>query len=311
MNNPFNTNPAVEYGAPVRLAPQVQRITAPNPSPMTFTGTQTYIVGDEQLTVIDPGPADEAHVKSILDAVQSGQQIRMILVTHTHIDHSPAAAMLARATGAPTLAFGPHGKGVSDQMAAFAADGGLLGGGEGADRAFKPSAELADGDEVEVGPVRFKAIHTPGHLSNHLCYSIEDAAVFTGDMIMGWATSMVSPPDGDMTDFMASLEKLQALDATVFYPGHGHPIADPAGMIEWQTKHRYDREASIIRALQTGPKTPAKITELVYTDVSAKLYPAAKRNVLAHLLGLVAQGRAEAEGEISHRATFRLTPLAS
>ncbi|MGB0505481.1 MAG: MBL fold metallo-hydrolase [Pikeienuella sp.] len=307
MNNPFNTNPHVEYGKPVRLAPQVQRITAPNASPMTFTGTQTYLVGDQDLTVIDPGPADEAHVKSIVDAVQTGQRIRTILVTHTHVDHSPAARMLQKLTSAPVLAFGPHGKGVSEQMQSFAADSGLLGGGEGADRDFKPTAELADGDVIRSGNITFKAIHTPGHLSNHLCYSIKDAAIFTGDMIMGWATSMVSPPDGDMTDFMASLEKLKNIGGGIFYPGHGHPITDPAGMIEWQIKHRYERETAIIRALQTGPKSPSQITELVYTDISAKLYPAAKRNVLAHLLGLVGQGRAEVDGKISHRATFNLT----
>lgn len=172
MDDPFNRNPDVEYGGAVRLAPQVRRVTAPNPSPMTFTGTQSYIVGEGDVAVIDPGPVSPDHLKALLGALAPGEKVGAILVTHTHIDHSPGAAALKAATGAPTYGFGRHGAGTSAMMAELAASGAAFGGGEGADRDFTPDETMADGAALDIGGARLTAIHTPGHLSNHLAFEL-------------------------------------------------------------------------------------------------------------------------------------------
>lgn len=308
MSDPFNRDPAVVYGRPERIAPGVRRLTVENPSPMTFTGTQTYLVGEGEVAVIDPGPARPGQTDLILAALDRGERVGAILVTHTHVDHSPGAAPLHEATGAPVWAFGGHGEGMSAMMTDLAASGADLGGGEGADRAFVHHETLKDGEAMEAGGVRLTAIHTPGHLSNHLSFASEDGAVFTGDMIMGWATTMVSPPDGDMAAFMASLDRLGAREGDrVFYPGHGGPVEDPAGMIAHQRAHRLAREAQIVEALAGfGEATPMELTRAIYTDVDPRLHGAAARNVFATLLGLVAEGRAEADGVIRPEARFRL-----
>lgn len=307
MTDPFNRDPTAVYGAAVRLAPQVRRLTAPNPSPMTFTGTQTYLVGAGEVAVIDPGPASAAHTAAILGALDRGERIGAILVTHTHVDHSPGAAALKAATGAPCYAYGPHGAGMSAAMRSLAAAGADLGGGEGADAGFAPDETLDDGDVVELGEARLTALHTPGHLSNHLAFALDgpEPGVFTGDLIMGWATTMVSPPDGDMAAFMASLARMGGRDDRVFWPGHGHPVENPAGMIAHQTAHRRGREAQILDALQAGgAQTPAALTEAIYADVDKALHRAAARNVLAHLLGLEAEGRVVAEGGVGANARY-------
>lgn len=310
MTDPFDRDPRGEPGVPLRLAPLVRRVTAPNPSPMTFTGTHSYLVGEGEVAVIDPGPADPAHIRAILAALEPGERIASILVTHTHVDHSPGAALLKAATGAPTRAFGPHGAGLSAPMAALAASGADFGGGEGADRGFRPDETLAEGDAVEAGGARLVALHTPGHLSNHLAFALEgpEGGLFTGDLVMGWATTLVSPPEGDMAAFMASLGRLAGRADRVFWPGHGHPVADPAGMVGHQIAHRRGREAQIVAGLAAaGAATPAALTAAIYADVDPRLHGAAARNVYAHLLGLVAEGRAEAEGPPAPGARFRLT----
>ncbi len=307
MPDPFNRDVTVEYGRAVPIAPQVRRLTAPNPSPMTFTGTQTYLVGSGDVMVIDPGPDLPAQTDAILQALGPGEHIGAILVTHTHIDHSPGARSLKAATGAPIHGFGRHGAGESPTMAALTASGASFGGGEGADHDLVPDHLLADGDVVESGGTALTALHTPGHLSNHLCFALPGGAVFSGDLIMGWATTMVSPPDGDMAAFMASLERMAGHEAHVFYPGHGHAVTDPRGMIAHQAAHRRGREAQIVAALaKAGEATPAALTAGIYHDVDPALHGAAARNVFAHLLGLVSEGRAEAVGPISPQAAFRL-----
>ena len=308
MSDPFNRDPTAVYDRAERLAPGVRRLTVRNPSPMTFTGTQSYILGEGEVALIDPGPALEGQVDRILAALEPGERIGAILVTHTHVDHSPGAAALHEATDAPVWAFGGHGEGMSGMMRDLAASGADLGGGEGADRGFVHHETLRDGDPFEAGGMRLTALHTPGHLSNHLSFAMENGAVFTGDMIMGWATTMVSPPDGDMAAFMESLDRLDARsEDRVFYPGHGHAIEDPAGMIAHQRSHRRAREAQIVEALVSlGEATPMELTRAIYTDVDPRLHGAASRNVFATLLGLVAEGRAEAEGGIAPGARFRL-----
>lgn len=308
MADPFNRDVTAEYGTAKAFGPLVRRVTAPNPSPMTFTGTQSYLVGSGEVAVIDPGPTNPAQTEAILAALKPGERIGAILITHTHIDHSPGAAALKAATGAPILGYGAHGAGESDLMATLAQSGAEFGGGEGADRNLTPDRLLRDGEEFRIGDITLTALHTPGHLSNHLCFAMEDGGVFSGDLIMGWATTMVSPPDGDMAAFMASLDRMAARSDRVFYPGHGHPVDDPAGMIAHQTAHRRGREGQIIDALRdAGRATPAALTAQIYHDVDPALHGAAARNVFAHLLGLLVEGRAEAKGQISPTAEFGLT----
>ncbi|MFV0475666.1 MAG: MBL fold metallo-hydrolase [Pikeienuella sp.] len=307
MTDPFNKDPRVEYGVAVRLAPQVRRVTAPNPSAMTFTGTQSYIVGEGEVAVIDPGPVSAAQAQAILGALAPGERVGAILVTHTHVDHSPGVAALKAATGAPSYGFGRHGAGESETMARLRATGAEFGGGEGADRDFTPDEIMGDGAALEIGGARLTALHTPGHLSNHIAFDLAGAGVFTGDLVMGWATTLVSPPEGDMAAFMASMARMTARDDRVFWPGHGHPVEDPAGMLAYQIGHRRSREAQIAAALgATGEATPAALTALIYTDVDQRLLPMAERNVFAHLLGMITEGRVETDGEIAPGARFRL-----
>ena len=209
----------------------------------------------------------------------------------------------ARETGAPTCAYGPWGSGLSDTMQSLAADG--LEGGEGADRAFVPDLALADGEAVATDEWELTAHWTPGHLGNHMCFAHGDA-VFVGDLVMGWASSMVSPPDGDLTDFMESCRKLRALKARTLHSGHGDPVADPAARIDWLIAHRLEREAQIVERLGHGPATARDLAAAIYTDTPPALLPAAERNVLAHLIDLHGRGVAEAQGPVAAEAAFRL-----
>lgn len=305
-SDPFDRRPDVNHGVPETVAPGVRRVVAANPSPMTFTGTASYLVGETAVALIDPGPDDAAHVAALLAAVPPGGRIEAIVVTHTHRDHSGAAPALREATGAPVWAFGPHGTGRAPRMAALAADA-ALGGGEGADTAFAPDRLLADG-AVMAGPDwRLTALHAPGHLSNHLAFVLDGTGVlFTGDTVMGWNTTLVSPPDGDMAAFMATLHRLRARDDTLYLPGHGHPVTDPGAMLDWQIAHRLGREASILAALGAGPADAATLAQRVYTDLDPRLLPAAARNVLAHLLALEDAGRVRALGPMAPDTAFAL-----
>jgi glyoxylase-like metal-dependent hydrolase (beta-lactamase superfamily II) len=306
-DDPFNRDRQVRRGVAETVADGVLRVVADNPSPMTFTGTATYIVGGRDAAVIDPGPSAPAHREAILAALAPGARIRAILVTHSHRDHCAGAAALSAQTAAPVCAFGPQGAGMSDRMRALAEAGLDLGGGEGGDARFRPDRTLADGDVLSGEGWTLRAIHTPGHLSNHLCFALEGTGVvFTGDHVMGWATTMVSPPEGDMAAFLASLELLQGRGFTRFLPGHGPPVDDPDGMIAWQIAHRRAREAQILAALGDGPADTGELVRRLYADVDEALWPAARRNVLAHLLALEQAGAVRACGVIGERVRFAL-----
>lgn len=300
---PFDLRPEVAYGVAEPVAPGVARVTANNPSAMTFSGTRSYLVGETTLAVIDPGPEDAAHHAALMRAV-AGRAVAAILVTHSHRDHSPGARALAAATGAPVLAFGRHGAGMRPRMRALAEAGGL-GGGEGADAAFAPDRALEDGALVEGPGWALRAVHTPGHLSNHLAFVLEGAGLaFTGDAAMGWSSTLVSPPDGDMGECVASLARLRGLGLARLLPGHGHPVEDPAALLDWQIAHRRAREAAVLAALAAGPADAATVAARVYVDLKPALLPAAARNALAHLLALEEAGRARALDPLSAAARF-------
>ncbi len=269
------------------LEPGLRRVLAPNPSPMTFRGTNTYIVGTGTVAIIDPGPDDRSHLQAILTALGPGETVSHILVTHSHMDHSPLARPLADATGAPVLAFGTHLDGRSAVMDRLVRDG-LTGGGEGIDHAFAPDHRIDEGDRITGDDWQVDVIRTPGHTANHLSFAW-NGALFTGDHVMGWASSLVSPPDGDLTAFMASCRKLQARTDRIYYPGHGAPVTIPAERINWLVAHRLSREAQILAQLDASPDTVSGLTGQIYTDTPPALLPAAERNVLAHVIDLHAR----------------------
>jgi glyoxylase-like metal-dependent hydrolase (beta-lactamase superfamily II) len=285
------------------LAPGLRRIRAPNASPMTHTGTNSYLVGTGAVALIDPGPADPGHLAAILAALGPGERIGHILVTHAHRDHSALAPAAARATGAPVLGFGDALAGRAPHMQRLAAEG-LIGGGEGVDAGFAPDRLLGDGEEVAGGDWRLTAIHTPGHFGNHLSFHWQDV-VFSGDLAMGWASTLISPPDGDLGDFMASLTRLEALSPARLMPGHGEPVEDPRARLGWLRDHRLARSAALLAALGAGPARIPALTRRVYTDTPPALRPAAERNVLAHLIDLERQNRVAAAPEPGPAALWR------
>lgn len=291
-------------GRPERLAPDIRRVLAPNPSPMTFTGTNTYLVGAGDVAVIDPGPDDPAHRAAILSALDPGERIAHVLVTHPHLDHSAGAGALAAACGAPVGAFGPPEAGRSATMARLARSG-LEGGGEGVDRGFVPDVVLRDGDRLETGGARLTALWTPGHMASHLSFALGDI-VFTGDIVMGWATTLISPPDGDLLQFLDSCRRLADLGARRFLPAHGDPVDAPRQRCAALIAHRETRHGQIRAALASGPATPAAIAAALYPETAGRLRRAAERNVLAHLIALCEAGEATA-GALSISAPFRLS----
>lgn len=290
-------------GVVQRPAPGLRLVLAPNPSPMTLHGTNTYILGEGRVAVIDPGPADPAHHSAILAALAPGETVAQILVTHAHLDHSPLARPLAEATGAPVLAFGDAKAGRSDLMERLAATG-RIDGGEGVDAGFAPDIALSDGAEIAGDGFVLTALHTPGHFGNHLSFRWEDA-IFCGDHVMGWASSLVSPPDGDMGAYMASLDRLAGIGPTRLYSGHGAPIADAAARIAELAAHRRARETAIRAALADGPADATDLAQRIYTETPPVLMRAAARNVLAHLLDLTERNLAAPEGTLTEGARFR------
>ena len=298
----FNMTP----GSAVDVAPMVRRILAPNPSPLTGPGTNSYLVGQgSSLALIDPGPALPAHQAALLAALRPGEAIRHILITHAHRDHSALAPAMAQATGAPVLAFGGALSGRSAVMQRLAAAG-LTGGGEGADLTFRPDILLADGEQVTGDGWTVTALHTPGHMGGHLCFALGDL-LFSGDHVMGWSSTLVSPPDGDMGAYIAALTKLAQHRWQQFLPGHGAAITDPATRIADLTRHRHARELAILQALRAGPMTPATLTARIYTDTPPPLMPAAQRNVLAHLIDLAIRNLISADPAPRPDALFTLT----
>ncbi|WP_298433354.1 MBL fold metallo-hydrolase [uncultured Jannaschia sp.] len=289
-----------DYRATPSGESRLRRIVAPNPSPMTQAGTNSYILGHDRLAVIDPGPAIPAHIEALYDAI-GGRPVAAILVTHSHLDHSPAARPLAGRVDAPVLAFGPSDAGQSETMRRLP----NLDGGEGVDHDFAPDARLSDGDTIAGDGWTLRAIHTPGHMANHLSFHwVEAAATFTGDTVMGWASTMISPPDGDLGQFMRSLDRLEALGAARFHPGHGDAVDAPGPRCAALRAHRRDREAAILAILETS-NTVEGIVAAVYHDTPPALHAAAARNVLAHLIHLAERGAVAPDGPIGPDARWR------
>jgi glyoxylase-like metal-dependent hydrolase (beta-lactamase superfamily II) len=279
------------------LSPLLRRITADNPSLFTFKGTNTYIVGRGTVAIVDPGPDLPAHTQAILDAV-AGETVSHIIVTHTHMDHSPGVPALVAATGALTYGFGPHGAGVRRTWPFSSPEGG--------DTSFQPDRRIADGETIEGEGWTLQALHTPGHISNHLCFSLrEENSLLSGDHVMGWSTSVVSPPDGDMADYMDSLKLLIGRPETIYWPGHGGPIRDPQPFVAAFIAHREEREVQILALLADGPQTIPAMVRTMYADVPETLHRAAARSVLSHLLRMVEDGRIAAEGEVGPDAFYR------
>jgi len=292
---PFIRELEFAYGTVAEISPLVRRVIARNPGPFTFHGTGTYIVGRGRVAVIDPGPDLLEHIDALQTALKN-ETISHIVITHTHRDHSPGAAMLKRATGAATHAFGPH-----------PAHGGGPQIEEGGDMAFRPDHTLRDGDVIAGQGWTLEALHTPGHLSNHLCFALrEEAALFTGDHVMGWSTSVISPPEGEMAAYFASLRKLLPRADRIYYPTHGAPVArDPQGFVKAFIAHREDRERQIMACLADGPRSIPQLVATMYRDVPRQLHGAAGRSVLAHLLHMQQQGRIRADGETPETAVWR------
>jgi glyoxylase-like metal-dependent hydrolase (beta-lactamase superfamily II) len=273
-------------GIPIQLEPLVVRILAPNPSPYTYSGTQTHLVGTRDLAVIDPGPDDPAHVAAIVRALD-GRPVTAIVITHHHRDHSPAAAALQAITGAPIVGAAPFA--LSD--AGPRADASF-------DATYVPDRVLAEGDTVTGEGWTLTALATPGHTSNHLAFALaETKALFSGDHVMGWSTTVVSPPDGDMAAYMASLDKLIGRDDRVYYPGHGEAVDNPQRLVRGLLGHRRQREGQILRLLREEARPLAAMVAKMYVGLDPRLIPAAERSVLAHLYDLRTRALVTGEGE--------------
>lgn len=292
----------VTYGVAVEVAPNLRRVLAENPSKFTYRGTGTYVVGRGEVAVIDPGPDLPAH-RDALAAALKGERVAAIVVTHCHADHSPLAAWLATETGAPTYALGPHGEVSDDPDDVIDVPEGdeeqPNEPKESVDTAFAPAVPVADGEVFARAPGwTLQAVATPGHTSNHLCVAWqEQRTLFSGDHIMGWSTTVVSPPDGDMAAYMASVRKVQGRRDDVLWPTHGNPITRPEPFLEAYLAHRLDREAQVLAQVRAGVSSIADMVATLYAEVDVKLHRAASRSVLAHLVKLVADGVVALDGD--------------
>lgn len=294
---PFNRDASARPGIVETLTPLVRRVVAPNPGPFTFTGTNTFLVGRGTVAVIDPGPAMDAHLDALGDAL-AGETVSHILVTHTHADHSPLARRLKERLGgticgrAPAQARAPVSGAVVE---------------EESDAAFMPELVMSDGITLQGPGWTLDAIATPGHTGDHVCYALrEDNTLFTGDHVMGWSTSVVAPPDGDMDAYLASLAKIRKQNFSVLRPAHGNAIGAPAPFLDAYIEHRHMREAQILGALEQGPSTIPAIVASLYRDVDPHLHGAAGLSVFAHLIRLVRAGTVAAENELALNARYRL-----
>ena len=294
---PFRRELDFSYGEVCEVAPGIRRIIAENPSPFTLYGTGTYIIGRGEVAVIDPGPADSVHISMLLEALE-GETISHILVTHTHMDHSPGCRLLQAHTDAKSYAYGPHGAGKLEQGVPVE---------EGGDVEFQPDELVRDGDVLTGGDWSVECVYTPGHTSNHVCYQLREAkALFTGDHVMGWSTSIISPPDGDMGDYIASLERLLERDDAVYWPTHGPCIEDPKPHVRAFIEHRLTRERQILGCIRQGVQRIEEMVPLMYTELPEFMYPAAARSVLASMERLVGNGALKAEGGIQLDAAYQL-----
>lgn len=279
------------------------RVIAPNPSMMTYWGTNSYILGTgAERVLIDPGPMDSQHAQTIFNALPTHARISHILVTHAHKDHSAGAAQMSQTTGASVYAFGDALSGRSDVMSALAAETDI-GGGEGVDLKFQPDVHLKDAQTINTPAGDITALHTPGHMGNHLCFAWNNA-VFTGDLIMGWSSSLISPPDGDAAAFRESCQKLLARQDCTLFPGHGDPVESGHLRIQSLLDHRAQREAQILDALTQAPLTLSQTTRAVYGELATFIHRAAMRNTFAHLIDLKQQSKITADPNLSETAVF-------
>lgn len=293
----FNRNHEFVYGKLESVAPGLRRITASNPSMFTFHGTGTYVIGEGNVAVVDPGPLLQAHVDALIEGLGS-ERISHVLITHTHQDHSPACKLLRHKSDAPTYGYGPHGEGKFERGVIIE---------EGGDMDFVPDVKVRDGDVIEGDGWSVECVYTPGHTSNHICFGWrERKALLSGDHVMGWSTSIVSPPDGDMADYMASLEKLLLRDDEVYWPTHGAPIHDPKSYVRAFIEHRRLREQQIIDRLTAGPQTITDMVPGMYVGLDRNLFPAAARSVFATVILLIDEGRVVADGELHIGSELRL-----
>jgi glyoxylase-like metal-dependent hydrolase (beta-lactamase superfamily II) len=293
---PFVRDITFDYGACDRVSPLIRRVVANNPGPFTFRGTGTYIVGRGELAVIDPGPDMDDHLEAIL-AATAGETITHIFVTHNHADHSPLARPLAARTGATIYACAKLGDPTSCEVRLEAGD----------DRDFRPDVGLCDGGVFAGKGWTIEAIPTPGHTSNHICYALlEENALFSGDHIMGWSTTVISPPDGDMGDYFASLDRIKARGFTTLWPTHGPPITDVAPFVQAYIDHRRAREAQILAAVARGHSRIKAMVPELYKDVDPRLHPAAAHSVMAHMVQMVRDGRLVTDGEPGLDSEYRL-----
>lgn len=283
-------------GEVAQVSPRVRRIVEDNPGPFTFTGTCTYIVGQGEVAVIDPGRENEKHIEAILAALK-GERVAHIVVSHTHRDHSPGARQLAERTGAPIVGCAPFTPTPGPQSGLDSAH----------DLDYAPARVMADGDRIENDAYTLTAIATPGHASNHLCFALaEERSVFSADHVMAWSTSIVAPPDGSMRAYMDSLDKLRARDDVVFWPGHGGPVSEPARYMRALAHHRRQREAAILSRLAAGDRTIPAMVARIYEGLDPRLTKAAGLSMLAHIEDLVERGVVIAEGPLTDETEYRL-----
>jgi glyoxylase-like metal-dependent hydrolase (beta-lactamase superfamily II) len=291
----FNRKFDCDYGVMVEVTPMIRRIVANNPGPYTFKGTGTYVIGRGKVAVIDPGPDDAVHVDALLTALD-GEEITHQLITHTHIDHSPAAKLVKQRTGAKTFGFGPHGAGKYEQGAVVEAGG---------DKDFVPDVVIKGGDVIEGEGWTVECVHTPGHTSNHLCFHlVEENALFPGDHVMGWSTTVISPPDGDMADYMTSLRMLSKRRDEIYYPTHGGPIGQPQKYVRGVLVHRKMRETQILDCLDKGITVIPDMVQRMYKGLDERLIGAAARSVFSHIIDMADRGVIETSGEISIEAEY-------
>jgi glyoxylase-like metal-dependent hydrolase (beta-lactamase superfamily II) len=282
-----------------RVSPLLRRVVAPNPGPFTYKGTCSYVVGAGAVAIVDPGPNDPRHIDALLKTT-SGERLACILVTHTHRDHSPAARALKEATGAPIMGCAPYARRADITVSGPGLDASH-------DKAHAPDVVMKEGDRVHLGGATIEALETPGHTQNHLCFAlIEEKALFTGDHVMGWSTTVVAPPDGSMSDYMASIERLRRRDDMIYWPGHGDPIRDPSRYLRALAHHRRAREAAIMQRLEAGDDTIAAMVARIYESVDKRLHGAAALNVLAHLEDLVARGLVASDGPLNLTGRYSL-----
>ena len=284
----FRHERQVEYGVAETVSPLIRRVVARNPSPFTYHGTGTYLIGRGEVAIVDPGPALVEHVDALL-AVLAGERITHQLITHTHLDHSPAARLIAERTSAPTYGFGPHAEGRYERGATVEA---------GADLAFVPDVRVGHGETIEGDGWTVEAVHTPGHCSNHLCFALrEERVLLTGDHVMGWSTSVISPPDGDMGAYLASLSLLLERDDRVYLPTHGPAIDSPQPFVRSFIAHRAEREQQILQCLQRGTEHITDMVPIMYAGLPRVLHGAAARSVFAHVLHMLERGVLRCEDE--------------